>query len=103
VLGQVRELAPQAELTFYRAGQEGLTNIHKHARTTSAALVLDFRAPERVCLSVIDHGAGAAEGKATAGGFGLVGLRERALLLGGAVRIRTAPGAGFTLEVEVPG
>lgn len=99
LLGQPRPLSPQAELTLYRTTQEGLTNCRKHAHTPSARVTLDFQQPQTVRLTVRDHGAGAQQ---TTGGFGLLGLRERAALLGGAVRIQTAPGQGFTLEVEVP-
>jgi signal transduction histidine kinase len=102
VWGETRVLSPQARLTLYRAGQEGLTNVRKHARASQARLVLDFRSTTKVCLSVTDDGAGAAAGAAAAGGFGLLGLRERAQLLGGTVRVQTVPGAGFALEVEVP-
>jgi signal transduction histidine kinase len=103
VWGEARALSPQARLALYRAGQEGLTNVRKHARVAEARLALDFRAPAKVSLSVTDKGAGADLATATAGGFGLLGLRERVQLLGGAVRVQTAPGAGFFLEVEVPG
>lgn len=101
LLGEVRALSTQAELTLYRAGQEGLTNVRKHAQATSAQLVLDYRKAGRVALSLVDNGVGT--GASTPDGFGLLGLRERALLLGGSVRIRTSPGKGFALEVEVPG
>jgi signal transduction histidine kinase len=100
LIGALRPLPAPAELTLYRAGQEGLTNARKHARATQARLVLDFRARDAVCLSVTDDGQGAAPG---VGGFGLLGLKERAQLLGGEARVRTAPGSGFTLEVEIPG
>ncbi len=103
VRGAVRYLPAPAELTLYRAGQEGLTNVRKHAQTGRAQLVLDYQDSAKVRLSVSDEGAGATDGAASASGFGLLGLRERAQLLGGEVRVRTAPGAGFTLEVEVPG
>jgi signal transduction histidine kinase len=103
VLGQPRDLSPQAELTIYRAGQEGLTNARKHAKAAHVELKLDFLHPARVRLQVNDDGAGAAAEVNPSGGFGLLGLRERALLLGGEVRVKTAPGAGFQLEVEVPG
>lgn len=100
VLGAARTLSPQAELTLYRAGQEGMTNARKHARAGRTCVVLDYRETERVKLGVSDDGEGARD---DAGGFGLLGLRERAQLLGGTVRVRTAPGQGFALEVEVPG
>ena len=103
VQGEARGLSPQARLTLYRAGQEGLTNVRKHARATTARLVLDFRDSAKMCLRVTDDGAGAVSGATTTGGFGLLGLQERVQLLGGAVRVQTRPGAGFSLEVEVPG
>jgi signal transduction histidine kinase len=98
--GQPRPLTAQAELTLYRAAQEALTNVRKHARASRAELTLDFATPGQVRLSVNDNGVGSG---APSGGFGLLGLRERVQLLGGRVETRTAPGAGFTLEVEVPG
>jgi signal transduction histidine kinase len=100
VIGTRRSLTPIAELTLYRAGQEGLTNTRKHARASHVQLVLDYRAQDLVRLVVHDDGAGAEQ---TTGGFGLLGLRERAHLQRGEVRVQTAPGEGFTLEVEVPG
>lgn len=103
VLGEARVLSSQAELTLYRAAQEGLTNVRKHAHATRVNLDLDYRDPTKARLSVRDDGQGATNGADTAGGFGLLGLRERAQILGGVVRVQTAPNAGFTLEVEVPG
>ena len=100
VLGDVRSLSPQAELTLYRAGQEGITNVRKHAKAEHVSMILDFRSPDKVKLCITDDGVGAE--RAT-GGFGLLGVRERAQLLAGAVRVQTSPGNGFTLEVEVPG
>lgn len=100
VPGDARALSPQAALTLYRAAQEGLTNCRKHSQAASASVLLDFRSPECVRLIVRDPGVGAGD---TAQGFGLLGLRERAQLLGGRLRVHTAPGRGFELEVEVPG
>ena len=51
-------------------------------------------------LVVRDNGVGASTAN---GGFGLLGVRERVHLLGGQVRVHTAVGQGFTLDVEVPG
>jgi signal transduction histidine kinase len=53
-------------------------------------------------MSVTDDGVGVTN-KEPARGFGLLGLRERAQLLGGEVRTSSAPGAGFKLEVIIPG
>jgi len=103
VLGAPRMLSPQGALTLYRAGQEGLTNARKHARAKSAQVVLDFLDATTVRLRVSDDGVGTTETQGATGGFGLLGVRERAQLLGGIVRWQGLPNAGFTLEVEVPG
>jgi signal transduction histidine kinase len=101
-VGATRELSAAAELTLYRVAQEGLTNVRKHAAAAQAKLKLEFTDGKKVQLIVSDDGAGARNLEQSRG-FGLLGLRERAQLLGGHVRTRTAPDAGFTLEVEVPG
>jgi signal transduction histidine kinase len=100
VNGTPRSLAPQAELTLYRAAQEGLTNARKHARATHLQVTLDYGNADKVRLAVEDDGLGSED---SSGGFGLLGVRERVQLLGGAMRVRTTPGQGFSLEVEVPG
>ena len=100
VRGAPRRLAPPTEQTLYRAAQEGLTNVRKHARASRADLTLDYTRAGQVRLVIADNGVGAAE---TTGGFGLLGLRERAQLVGANVQTSSAPGQGFRLEVEAPG
>lgn len=100
VAGQARSLPPQANLTLYRAAEEALTNVGKHAQATSAELLLDYRHESLVRLSVKDDGIGTNNSE---GGFGLLGVRERVQLLNGVVRVRTDKGQGFALEVELPG
>lgn len=87
-------------MTLYRAGQEGITNVRKHAKAERVSVILDFRGSDKVKLCIKDDGVGAEN---ATGGFGLLGVRERAQLLAGAVRVLTSPGNGFMLEVEVPG
>ena len=99
VVGAERLLDPQQEQALYRAAQEGLTNARKHAQAAGVTLTLDFADAHRVRLTVADDGRGAS---ATEGGFGLIGLRERVQLVGGSLTLRTAPGAGLALIVEVP-
>jgi len=99
--GSYRALRPQADLTLYRAAQEGLTNVRRHAHASQVRITLDYSAAGMVRLTVEDNGSGAAETKG--GGFGLLGIRERAQILGGQVRVHSQPGQGFILEVEVPG
>ena len=97
--GTPRKLAPSAELALYRAAQEGLTNVRKHSRATSATITLDYSGDE-VRLIVHDDGVGANHVKQ---GFGLVGLRERVALTGGEVKITTGVNQGFTLTIDLPG
>jgi signal transduction histidine kinase len=98
--GTIRPLTPQANLTLYRAAQEALTNVGKHAHATSVDLHLDYRDQRSVKLRIEDDGAGSDNSE---GGFGLLGVRERVQQLSGAVRVRTDSGKGFALEVELPG
>jgi signal transduction histidine kinase len=100
VTGEARPLPAEAEESLFRAAQEALTNVRKHAEAGSATVVLDFRGPATVRLEVCDDGRGLA---GESGGFGLVGIRERAAQLGGRLDVTSAPGAGTTLLVEVPG
>ena len=103
VLGEVRSLDLQAEQVLYRAAQEGMTNVRKHAQASRAEVTLAYpEAGQETAIarvSVRDYGVGSAD---PSGGFGLVGIRERVHLLGGEMHIETAPGEGFALTVEVP-
>jgi signal transduction histidine kinase len=99
VLGEERALAPPVGLALYRAAQEATTNLCRHAQASSAEVTLDY-SPDCIRLVVADGGVGSAD---PSGGYGLLGIRERVSLLGGSMRIETAPGEGFTLDVEVPG
>jgi signal transduction histidine kinase len=96
--GTPRALSPAIEFALYRAVQEALTNVRRHANARAAQIVLAFT-PQAVDLRVKDDGVGAAE---VHGGFGLVGMRERAELLGGTVAVDTRPGAGFELRITLP-
>ena len=100
VSGTVRPLPDEAQEALYRAAQEGLTNVRKHARATRADLLLDY-GDAAVRVEVRDDGTGI--GGAQSPGFGLVGLRERAAHVGGQGHVELAPGEGCTLTMEVPG
>jgi signal transduction histidine kinase len=99
VAGTIRPLTPQANLTLYRAAQEALTNVGKHAHATSVDLYLDYQDERLVLLQITDDGLGSTNSE---GGFGLLGVRERVQLLSGAVRVRTEAGKGFSLQVSLP-
>jgi signal transduction histidine kinase len=102
IRGTARALPAEAEESLYRAAQEGLTNVRKHAGGSRASLVLDYSGEDRVAVEVRDDGSGPAAERAP-GGFGLLGLRERAAHLGGELTFGTAPGGGALLRMEVPG
>jgi signal transduction histidine kinase len=101
VSGTVRTLLADAEEALFRAAQEGLTNVRKHARASRAVIVLDYSRPAAVRLEVRDDGSFSEPGSGC--GFGLAGLRERAAGLGGTLSLTPAPGGGSTLLMEVPG
>ena len=100
ISGSARPLVAEAEESLYRAAQEGLTNVRKHAQATHASLILDYTSGAEVRLEVRDDGVGNA---AVGSGFGLLGVRERAAQAGGKMSIESALGKGSTLSVAVPG
>jgi len=83
-------------LALYRAAQEALTNIQKHAEAQQIWLVLST-SDDTVTLLVSDDGRGLILGR-DEGGFGLHGLRERAQQLGGALHVEPRPGGGTQLS-----
>lgn len=102
VNGPIRRLDTRTELTFYRAAQESLTNVRKHARASRVDLTLDYGEPASVSLTVSDNGVGNIDKENNQPGFGLLGLQERARQLGGHIAVRSAPGEGYCLIVQLP-
>ena len=100
--GALQTLPTEARLTLYRATQEALTNIRKHAQATKVLLRLRVEG-DAVELSILDNGIGASA--ATDGhepGFGLVGMRERVALLGGTAISQPVTGQGWRVDVSLP-
>ena len=93
------------ETALYRIVQEALTNIWKHSGATRASVTVTFEA-RRCALQIADDGAGfdlAATGSEDQGEhLGIAGIRERAEMLGGTLRIASTPGAGTIVVVTVP-
>jgi PAS domain S-box-containing protein len=86
----------------FRILQEALRNVVRHAKATKVKVSLRTSGGKTV-LKVRDNGIGIArERLADSQAFGLLGMRERALSLGGSVRIRGRPGKGTTVTVTVP-
>jgi signal transduction histidine kinase len=93
-------LPPETALALYRVAQEGLTNVHRHARATIAALSLT-RSDDHIRLAVEDDGVG-PPAAGTEDGFGLLGLRERVALLGGQLSFERVSSGGSRLAVRLP-
>ncbi len=90
------------ETAIYRIVQESLTKVVRHAHATTVGIILSHKGDE-VSLIVEDNRRGFDVEEALAlGRLGLLGMRERAEMLGGKLTIESAPGRGTTLYVEVP-
>lgn len=104
--GLQRRLSPAVETALFRISQEAITNIAKHAQASQATIHLEFQT-DRVALSIQDDGrgfdvGGVLRGEGLSRGLGLLGMRERATLLGGILHIRSRPSRGTRIQVEVP-
>jgi signal transduction histidine kinase len=88
------------QITVYRIVQEALSNARKHGDATRAVVSVDVD-PSTVVVTVRDDGSG-FNPSVPAGGFGLVGMRERAELLGGAIEVASRVGNGTTVTVTLP-
>jgi signal transduction histidine kinase len=95
-------LRPEAATAFFRIFQEALTNVTRHARAT--AVEVELRAEADYCrLEVRDNGQGITQvNLAHPKSLGLVGMRERARLLGGEVTFTPRPGGGTVVAVQIP-
>ncbi|MBI4319636.1 MAG: GAF domain-containing protein [Chloroflexi bacterium] len=106
ISGLQERLPARLETELYRILQEAITNVAKHAHTTQARIRLR-RAGDWLSASVEDEGCGFRDDRtgpvAQAGcGMGLLGMRERVELLGGKFTIRSSPGKGTRIAIEVP-
>ena len=100
ITGERRALPAEVSQAVRRVAQEALTNARKHAPGAGVRVRLDYGARE-VMLDVRDSGGPPGELTATGGGYGLLGMRERAELLGGS--LRADPGEeGFVVTLKVP-
>jgi signal transduction histidine kinase len=106
VSGTVRALPPDATVTLLRIAQEALTNATKHARGSPLCVQLDFES-NKTALTISNAAPSATNELPTpsagdpGGGYGLVGMRERLLLLGGTLSAGPSE-QGWTLRAEVP-
>ncbi len=97
----------EAEIAIFRIVQEALSNIWRHSQATQASVELKYL-PQLLQLTVSDNGKGffAQEqldlSHNSQGGLGLVGMRERAMLIGATLTINSSPGDGCKLELSLP-
>jgi two-component system sensor histidine kinase UhpB len=96
-------ISAEAQEVIYRVAKEALQNVVKHSQATVVKVLLDS-ADKKIRLSVQDNGAGfrpeTARGKRLS--FGLTDMQERASLLNGTLILRSAPGKGATVILELP-
>jgi len=105
VAGTERRLSGEVELTLFRMVQEALGNVMKHAQASSVTVRLEFREAQ-THVWVLDNGVGFDPSRLSEllleGHLGLLGLRERVELLGGALEIVSEPGAGTEMHFFFP-
>lgn len=106
VVGSERRLSPEAELVMFRIVQEALNNVRKHSQASKVMTTVEF-ADGRVRLTISDNGRGfeppaRMSDLAAAGKLGLMGMHERARLLGGVLTIQSEVGKGTTITADVP-
>ena len=106
VQGREQRLPPDIELALFRIGQEALHNVERHSNARRVRITLSYR-PEQTKLVIQDDGDGfrpppALDDFANESKLGLLGMQERARIVGGRLRILSAPGSGTKVIAEVP-
>lgn len=94
-----RELAPEVEIAIFRIAQEALNNAVRHSSTKSLECTFDD-GPEGILLEIRDQGRG-FDPVLMGHGLGIVGMRERAGLIGGTLEIQSEPGMGSVVRLRV--
>ena len=106
VIGTQRRLNPEAELLLFRIFQEASNNVRRHAKASKIEMTLEFN-EDRMRATISDNGVGFKPPKSLGelsriGKLGLLGIEERAQLLGSSLKIKSKPGDGTTVIVEAP-
>lgn len=106
IVGEERRFSGEIELAIFRIVQEALNNVRKHARASEASVVLEFNR-DIIKLTIKDNGQGFNAEEITGdlshnGKLGLLGMQERAWLLGGTMEIASKPAEGTTLRFKIP-
>ena len=94
-------ITPEQQLVIYRVTQEGLSNVAQHAGAQRVDVELSFIG--RTVLRISDNGRGFTQlnGASRNGGLGVLGMRERALLVGGQLSMWSAAGEGTRVELTI--
>ncbi|WP_283138634.1 sensor histidine kinase [Rhizohabitans arisaemae] len=101
VTGTARLLHPEVEVTVYRAVQEALANVARHAEAGKTGVTLSYM-EDVVVADIRDDGAGFDPSAVGGAGFGLTAMRQRVVRLAGNVEVESAPGQGTAVSVTVP-
>ncbi|MFS1302941.1 sensor histidine kinase [Streptosporangium longisporum] len=99
VAGEPRDLPPVVDRAAYRITQEAFTNVLRHAGPASITLTTEYR-PTTIVISVEDDGA--SDAGVVTQGMGLIGMRERAVAVGGSFTAGPRAGGGFAVRAELP-
>lgn len=100
ILGSPRPTSQEIIMALTRAAQECVNNVLKHSSATRVSVELDFSSLSLIRFIFSDNGRGSDE---LAGGYGLIGMKERVSLLEGEITIRSVKGKGFCVEICLPG
>jgi signal transduction histidine kinase len=99
--GEATPLQPALEVVLFRAAQEALANIAKHAQASRAGMTLTYM-HDQVSLDVLDDGKGFDAREVNGDGYGLAAMRQRLRQVGGGLEIESTPGDGTTVSASVP-
>jgi PAS domain S-box-containing protein len=105
--GRRHRLVPETELAVFRIAQEVLSNIRRHSQASEVEMSLDFSA-DALTLVISDNGRGfdipdRTSDLAISGKLGIIGMRERARLVGGTLIVQSEEGTGTTVTLRIPG
>jgi signal transduction histidine kinase len=102
IAGGLDEVRPSVDAACFRLAQEAVTNALRHARHASEVEVRVDGDDEHVRITVVDDGRGSGTSMTFTPGFGLVGMAERAKLLGGTFDAGPRPGGGWAVAATLP-
>lgn len=94
-------MADTCATVVFRVVQESLTNVARHANAHTVSVILSQQNEQSV-LEIRDDGDGFDQAQIKSGSFGLLGMRERVLAIGGQLHIDTAPGEGTRIIASIP-